>query len=152
MTGWPILSLITFLLMHAAPGTPFQPTSDRPLPPQVIERLEHQFGLDKPIWDQYLTWIGNTLQGDLGPSYRIRGRDVAEIIGDNVWTSVQLGLMAFGLALVVGVPLGAIAALRHNAWPDYVATLVSVLIGLVFGVVPAGRAARLDPIEALRYE
>jgi ABC-type dipeptide/oligopeptide/nickel transport system permease component len=122
-----VVSLITFLLMHAAPGTPFQPTSDRPLPPAVVESLENQFGLNKPIWEQYLSWIANILQGDLGPSYRIRGRDVQEIIGDNVWTSVQLGSMAFGMAVIVGIPLGVIAALRQNKWPDYAATFVSVI-------------------------
>lgn len=122
-----VVSLITFLLMHAAPGTPFQPTSDRPLPPAVIDRLEHQFGLDKPIWEQYLSWVGNILQGDFGPSYRIRGRDIQDIIGDNVWASVQLGSMAFGLAVILGIPLGVIAALRQNKWPDYAATFVSVI-------------------------
>ncbi|HEX6141016.1 MAG TPA: ABC transporter permease [Candidatus Limnocylindria bacterium] len=123
-----VVSLITFLLMHAAPGTPFQPTSDRPLPPQVVERLEQQFGLNKPIWEQYFNWIGGIiLHFDLGPSYRIRGRDVQEIIGDNVWRSVQLGGMAFALAVIVGIPLGVIAALRQNKWPDYAATFVSVI-------------------------
>lgn len=122
-----VVSVITFSLMHAAPGTPFQPTSDRPIPPSVIEALENQFGLNKPIWEQYLSWMGNMLQGDLGPSYRIRGRDVQQIIGDNVWTSIQLGTMAFGLAVIVGIPLGVIAALRQNKWPDYAATFVSVI-------------------------
>jgi oligopeptide transport system permease protein len=122
-----VVTLVTFLLMHAAPGTPFQPTSDRPLPPSVIEGLEAQFGLDRPIWEQYVNWMGNLVQGDLGPSYRIRGRGVSEIIGDNIWTSVQLGGMAFALAALIGIPLGAVAALRQNQWPDYVATFVSVI-------------------------
>jgi oligopeptide transport system permease protein len=121
------VSVITFVLMHSAPGTPFQPTSDRPLPPSVIKALEKQFGLDKPMWEQYISWIANILQGDLGPSYRIRGRDIQDIIGDNVWTSVQLGSQAFLVAVVVGLPLGVIAALRQNKWPDYLSTFVSVL-------------------------
>ncbi len=122
-----IVSLITFLLMHAAPGTPFQPVSDRPLPPAVIERLEAQFGLNKPIHEQYISWIANILQGDLGPSYRIRGRGVSEIVADNIWASVQLGTMSFVLAVIVGIPLGVIAALRQNKWPDYLSTFVSVI-------------------------
>lgn len=122
-----VVSVITFLLMHAAPGTPFQPTSDRPLPPAVIERLEAQFGLNKPIHEQYISWVGNILQGDLGPSYRIRGRGVSEIITDNMWASIQLGGMAFGLAVILGIPLGVIAALRQNKWPDYLSTFVSVI-------------------------
>ena len=122
-----IVSLITFLLMHAAPGTPFQPVSDRPLPPAVIERLEAQFGLDKPIHEQYISWIGNILQGDLGPSYRIRGRGVSEIITDNMWSSIQLGSMSFAMSVILGIPLGVIAALRQNKWPDYLSTFVSVI-------------------------
>ncbi len=122
-----VVSLITFLLMHAAPGTPFQQNPDRPLPQAVVERLNAQFGLDKPIWQQYINWIGGIVQGDLGPSYRIRGRDIQDIIGDNVWASVQLGSMAFGLAVILGIPLGVIAALRQNKWPDYAATFVSVI-------------------------
>ncbi len=122
-----IVSVITFLLMHAAPGTPFQPVSDRPLPPAVIERLEAQFGLDKPIHEQYISWVANILQGDLGPSYRIRGRGVSEIITDNMWASIQLGSMAFGLAVILGIPLGVIAALRQNKWPDYLSTFISVI-------------------------
>jgi ABC-type dipeptide/oligopeptide/nickel transport system permease component len=122
-----IVSLITFLLMHAAPGTPFQPVSDKPLRPEVIERLNSLFGLDRPIWEQYLSWVANVLQGDFGPSYRIRGRDVQEIIGDNIWASIQLGSMAFAVSVAAGIPLGVIAALRQNRWPDYVATFVSVI-------------------------
>ena len=122
-----IVSLITFLLMHAAPGTPFQPVSDRPLPPAVIERLEAQFGLNKPIHEQYISWIGNILQGDLGPSYRIRGRGVSEIITDNMWASIQLGTMSFALSVILGIPLGVVAALRQNKWPDYLSTFISVI-------------------------
>lgn len=122
-----VVSVITFLLMHAAPGTPFQPVSDRPLPPAVIERLEAQFGLDRPIHEQYISWVANILQGDLGPSYRIRGRGVSEIITDNMWASIQLGSMSFALAVILGIPLGVIAALRQNKWPDYVSTFISVI-------------------------
>ncbi|HEX2193475.1 MAG TPA: ABC transporter permease [Candidatus Limnocylindria bacterium] len=122
-----IVSVITFVLMHLAPGTPFQTRPDRPLPRAVIERLEEQFGLNEPLHVQYVNWVGGILQGDLGPSYRIRGRGVSDIIADNVWASVQLGVMSFALSVVVGIPLGVIAALRQNKWPDYAATFVSVI-------------------------
>jgi oligopeptide transport system permease protein len=122
-----VISVITFLLMHAAPGTPFQPRSDKPLRPEVLERLEEQFGLNKPIHEQYLSWVANFVQGDLGPSYANRGRDVSDIVGDNMWNSVQLGVMAFIFSVVVGIPLGVIAALRQNKWPDYFATFFSVI-------------------------
>jgi len=122
-----VISVITFLLMHAAPGTPFQPRSDKPLRPEVLERLEEQFGLNKPIHEQYLSWVANFIQGDLGPSYANRGRDVSEIVGDNMWNSIQLGVMAFIFSVVIGIPLGVIAALRQNKWPDYFATFFSVI-------------------------
>ena len=121
------VSLITFLLMHLAPGSPFQQNSEKVLSADVIERLDRQFGLDRPIWQQYLNWLGGILTGDLGPSYIIRGRDVQDLFGDRTWISVQLGLMAFGLAVVTGIPLGIVAALNHNRWPDYFATFISVI-------------------------
>jgi len=121
------VSLITFLLMHLAPGSPFQQNSEKVLSADVIERLDRQFGLDRPIWQQYLNWLGGILTGDLGPSYIIRGRDVQDLFGDRIWISVQLGLMAFGLAVVTGIPLGIVAALNHNRWPDYFATFISVI-------------------------
>lgn len=122
-----VVSLITFLLMHAAPGTPFQMNPDRPLPPAVVARLETYFGLDQPIHIQYINWVGNLVQGELGPSYRIRGRDIQQIVADNIWASIQLGSMAFALAVIAGIPLGVIAALRQNKIPDYLATFVSVI-------------------------
>jgi oligopeptide transport system permease protein len=122
-----VISVITFVLMHAAPGTPFQPRSDRPLSPQIIARLNEQFGLNKPIHEQYLSWITKFVTGDFGPSYANRGRDVAEIVGDNMWNSVHLGTMAFLFSVVLGIPLGVIAALRQNKWPDYASTFFSVI-------------------------
>jgi ABC-type dipeptide/oligopeptide/nickel transport system permease component len=122
-----VISVITFSLMHAAPGTPFQPRSDRPLRPEILARLEEQFGLNKPIYEQYLSWVANFVQGDLGPSYANRGRDVSEIVADNMWNSVQLGAMAFLFSVLLGIPLGVIAALRQNKWPDYAATFFSVI-------------------------
>jgi len=121
------VSLITFLLMHLAPGSPFQQNAEKVLSADLIERLDHHFGLDKPIWQQYLNWLGGILTGDLGPSYIIRGRDVQDLFGDRIWISVQLGLMAFGLAVVLGIPLGMVAAMNHNRWPDYAATFISVI-------------------------
>ncbi|HEX6128160.1 MAG TPA: ABC transporter permease, partial [Candidatus Limnocylindria bacterium] len=74
------VSLITFLLMHLAPGSPFQQNEEKVLSGELIERLDRQFGLDEPIWRQYLNWLGGILTGDLGPSYIIRGRDVQDLL------------------------------------------------------------------------
>jgi len=119
------VSLITFLLMHAVPGGPWD--REKPLPASVVRRLNAEYGLDDPIHVQYLRWAGALIQGDLGPSYRYRDRSVNDIVGDGIGTTVQLGVMAFLLAVLLGIPLGMIAALRQNKLPDYAATLVSIV-------------------------
>ncbi len=118
------ISLITFMLMHTVPGGPWD--REKPLPRSVVERLNAEYGLDDPLPVQYLRWAGGILTGDLGPSYRYRDRTVNDIVADGIATTAQLGVMAFLLAVLVGVPLGMIAALRHNGLPDYAATLVSI--------------------------
>ena len=119
-----VVSIITFSLMHAAPGGPW--SREKQLPPATVEFLKARFGLDDPIHVQYLTWVGNLVVGDLGPSYR-QGRDVNDIVADGIGTTVHLGVMAFLLSVVVGIPLGVIGALRHNRIPDYLATFISVI-------------------------
>ncbi len=119
------VSVITFVLMHAAPGGPWDKAKQ--LPASQIARLNEIYGLDQPVWQQYLHWVGGLLHGDLGPSYKYLDRTVDDIVAAGIWTTVQLGLMAFALSVIVGIPLGVIAALNHNRWPDYVATFISVL-------------------------
>ena len=82
------VSIITFFLMHAVPGGPWD--RDKRLPAATQERLNAKYGLDQPIYIQYITWAGKFIQGDLGPSYRYQDRTVNEIIADGVWTTVQL--------------------------------------------------------------
>ena len=120
-----VVSVITFALMHAAPGGPW--ARDKKLPQATIDRLNEIYGLDDPVPVQYLRWVGGLLRGDLGPSYKYRDRSVNDIVASGIWTTVQLGIQAFLLSVIIGIPLGVIAALRHNGWPDYVATFVSVL-------------------------
>jgi oligopeptide transport system permease protein len=119
------VSIITFFLMHAVPGGPWD--SEKRLPAGVQARLNAQYGLDKPLYEQYLQWAGGFIQGDLGPSYRSRDRRVNDIVADGIAATVQLGLMAFALSVVVGIPLGIFAALGHNRWPDYLSTGISVI-------------------------
>lgn len=119
------VSLITFLLMHAVPGGPWD--KEKPLPASVVQRLNAEYGLDDPLPVQYVRWAGALLTGDLGPSYRYRDRTVNDIVADGIGTTAQLGVMAFLLAVLVGIPLGMIAALRHNGLPDYAATMVSIV-------------------------
>ena len=119
------VSIITFFLMHAVPGGPWD--RDKRLPQATQDRLNAKYGLDQPIYIQYLTWAGKFVQGDLGPSYRYTDRTVNEIVADGFWTTVQLGIMAFILSVLVGIPLGIFAALGHNRGPDYVSTSVSII-------------------------
>ncbi|MBA2374226.1 MAG: ABC transporter permease [Chloroflexi bacterium] len=119
------VSLITFLLMHSVQGGPWD--REKPLPASVVQRLNAEYGLDDPLPVQYLRWAGALVSGDLGPSYRYRDRTVNDIVADGIGTTVQLGVMAFLLAVGLGIPLGMIASLRHNRWPDYAATMVSIV-------------------------
>ena len=119
------VSIITFFLMHAVPGGPWD--REKQLPQATVDRLNAKYGLDDPIYVQYITWATKFIQGDLGPSYRYTDRTVNDIVADGFWTTVQLGVMAFILSVVIGVPLGIFAALGHNRGPDYLATSVSIL-------------------------
>ncbi len=107
---------ITFFVMHAVPGGPF--TSEKAVTPAVQEALEKKYGLDKPLFEQYITYLGDAVALDFGPSIKMRGRDVIDIIGDGLKTSAKLGLFAAGIALVLGVVLGAVAALNRNKLVD----------------------------------
>jgi oligopeptide transport system permease protein len=120
-----VVSLITFSLMHAVPGGPW--ARDKALAPSLVATLNQKYGLDKPVYEQYTTWVANLLQGNLGPSYKFTDRTVNDIVGGGLWTTVQLGLMAFALSVLLGIPLGVIAALGHNRWPDYLSTSISVI-------------------------
>jgi oligopeptide transport system permease protein len=120
-----VVSLITFTLMHAVPGGPW--ARDKALAPSLVATLNQKYGLDQPIYVQYATWVGNLLQGNLGPSYKFTDRTVNDIVGGGLLTTIQLGLMAFFLSVVVGIPLGVFAALGHNRWPDYLSTGISVI-------------------------
>ncbi|MGI8871010.1 MAG: ABC transporter permease [Candidatus Limnocylindria bacterium] len=120
-----VVSVITFGLMHSAPGGPW--SREKKLPEATVAALNAKYGLDDPVPIQYLKWVGGLLHGDLGPSYKYLDRSVNDIVADGIGTTVQLGIQAFLLSVIIGIPLGVIAALRHNGIPDYLATLVSVL-------------------------
>src|SRR5215212_3947871 len=120
-----VVTFLTFMLMHAVPGGPW--AREKALPQGTIDRLNQKYGLDQPVYMQYATWVGNLAQGNLGPSYKYTDRTVNDIVADGIWTTVQLGLMAFFLAVAVGIPLGIFAALGHNRWPDYLSTGISII-------------------------
>ncbi|MEO6457683.1 MAG: ABC transporter permease [Chloroflexia bacterium] len=123
-----VVSIVTFGLMHTAPGGPWDRDSDqKPLPAHIIARLNKQFNLDKPIHEQYLLYMWGAVRGDLGPSYSQPGKNVGELIADRIPYSARLGVQALFLALLVGLPLGVIAALRQNTWVDYLALFISTI-------------------------
>jgi len=126
------VALITFSLAHAAPGSPFDKNENRPLPQATIERLNRLYGIDKPIHEQFVMYLGNLLRFDLGSSL-VKDRTVAEIIGSEFPVSAQLGLQALLLALAVSLPLGVVSALKQNTAVDY----ASLLFATVGTTVPA---------------
>jgi oligopeptide transport system permease protein len=119
------VSLITFVLMHMVPGGPW--SGDRNLPPGVTRSIANQYHLNEPIWQQYGRWVFDFIRGDLGPSFKYADRSINQIVAEGLPATVHLGLMAFVLSIAVGIPLGIIAALGHNRWPDYLATFVSMI-------------------------
>jgi ABC-type dipeptide/oligopeptide/nickel transport system permease component len=119
-----VVILLTFLMMRQIKGNPFRHT-DRAVPAEIQQNLERKFNLDKPWYLQYAYYVKGVFTFDLGPSLVVRGRDVNDIVKDQFPNSLELGVFAFLFAIVLGVPLGVIAALRHNTSVDYSAMFVS---------------------------
>jgi ABC-type dipeptide/oligopeptide/nickel transport system permease component len=119
-----LVILMTFVLMRQIEGNPFQRTV-RPVPESVQQNLERKFNLDEPWYLQYAYYVKDVFTFDLGPSLVLRNRDVNDIVREHFPVSLELGLYAMLFALVLGVPLGVLAALRHNTWADYGAMILS---------------------------
>jgi oligopeptide transport system permease protein len=115
----------TFFMLRFVPGGPF--TAEKAVPPEILRNLEAYYGLDQPLPRQYLNYLGGLLRGDLGPSFRYSNRTVNEILADKLPVSVELGLWSLAVALVLGLSLGIVAALRRNTWADYLATAVGTI-------------------------
>jgi peptide/nickel transport system permease protein len=121
-----ILSMFTFAIMHEVPGTPWK-QGQRPFSEVQIAALEARYGLDKPVWQQYLIWLGGVLRLDFGMSFEHPDESVLGLIARTWPTTAHLGGMALIIAFGVGVPLGLVAALKQNTWMDYLATLASIV-------------------------
>ena len=151
LTVWVVIT-ITFFVMRAVPGGPFM--GEKAITAAAQAALEAKYGLDKPLMEQYFTYLKDIVtKFDFGPSLKQRGRMVIDIIGDGMKTSAKLGVIAAFLALIVGVVLGAIAALRRNKFVDKVIMVVTtafvsmpsfiigslllVLFSIKLGVLPA---------------
>lgn len=122
LTIWVVIT-ITFFVMHAIPGGPF--LSEKAISASAQAALEAKYGLDKPLYEQYFTYLGDALRFDFGPSLKQRGRMVMDIIIDGMKTSVKLGLIAAGIAGIFGIVLGSVAALRRNKIIDKVIMVIT---------------------------
>src|ERR671932_149932 len=125
------VSLITFTLMHITPGGPWD--KDKAVSPQVVANLNARYNLDKPAWQQYLIYMSGVVRGDLGPSYTYQDRSVTQIILSGLPVTASLGILAAIVAVLVGVPLGIVAAMRQNTPVDYLA----LGFGTIFASVPS---------------
>ncbi len=164
------VSVITFALMHSVPGGPWD--REKRYPPATIRLLNDKYNLDEPVLVQYLNWVGpmrihdgvaeccgGILAGDLGQSFKYLDRPITQILGDGILTTMQLGVMAFLLAVAIGLPLGIIAALGHNKLPDYTATFISVLgistptfVSSILLIVIFGVVLGWLPTNALKWD
>ena len=151
LTVWVVIT-ITFFVMRAVPGGPFM--GEKAITAAAQAALEAKYGLDKPLMEQYFTYLKDIItKFDFGPSLKQRGRMVIDIIGDGMKTSARLGVIAAFLALIVGVVLGSVAALRRNKIVDkiimvvttafvsmpslIIGSLLLVLFSIKLGLLPA---------------
>jgi oligopeptide transport system permease protein len=125
----PIILLVifmTFWMMRAIKGSPFR-RSDKAVPPAVLANLNRNFGLDKPWYVQYVRYVKDVATLNLGPSLVLRDQGVNDIVEEHFPVSAELGAFAMLLAMLVGIPLGIVSALRVNTWIDYVGQFLSNL-------------------------
>ena len=147
-----VIVTLAFFLIRVAPGGPFN--QERGLSPEIRANLEAQFGLNDPLWLQYVHYLENLLHGNFGPSYNLPDFTVTELFAKGLPISVQLGSAALALALVVGSALGIIAALNQNRLGDYtvialatagitiptfvIAPVIQLVFGLSWKLLPIG--------------
>ncbi|TIO39261.1 MAG: ABC transporter, partial [Mesorhizobium sp.] len=147
-----VIVTVAFFLIRVAPGGPFN--QERGLSPEIRANLEAQFGLDDPLWLQYLHYLGNLLRGSFGPSYNLPDFTVTELFAKGLPISVQIGTSALVLALLLGSILGTIAALNQNKIADYsvialatagstiptfvTAPVIQLVFGLSWKLLPIG--------------
>lgn len=123
---WVVIT-ITFLLMHSIPGGPFDQDAMEKMNKNVRANLEAKFGLDRPLAEQYFLYLGNLLQGELGISIQYSPRTVNQIVAIRMPASAQVGALGLVIAIVGGVGLGVLAALKHEKWQDQTVKVISTV-------------------------
>lgn len=124
-----VLITITFFLLHIIPGGPFSPAENRNVPPKILEKISEQYGLNDPIPQQYVRYLKNLAQGNLGTSFKKQDTTVNELIAQGFPVSAKVGFWGVLISLAIGVPLGVIAAVKRGRWPDG-AAMVFATIGV----------------------
>ncbi|MDT0683892.1 oligopeptide ABC transporter permease OppB [Roseicyclus sp. F158] len=120
-----VLIVLSFVLMHAAPGGPF--TRERAIPPEVLVNLNARYGLDEPLWKQIGTYLWNIVAHfDFGPSFVYPSRTVNDVIAQGFPITLTYGAISFLVAVIVGCSLGVAAAIKQNSWLDYLAVGISI--------------------------
>ena len=154
-TLWAVIT-ITFFVMHAVPGGPL--TREKAISAEAQAALNAKYGLDKPLFEQYTTYLVDAVHGNFGPSIKQRGRMVTDIIADGMKTSAKIGIIALIIATFFGIVFGAIAALRRNtlfaraimvmttafvSMPSFImGSLLLILFSIKLGWLPANGAAK----------
>lgn len=119
-----IIITFSFFMIRLAPGGPFD--AEKAIPQEILVNIEKKFHLDEPLLMQYGRYLLDIVRGDLGPSFRYYDHDVNYYIANSLPTSLFLGSMAMGLALILGIGSGMLCAVRQNTWVDYLSMSVAV--------------------------
>ncbi|MYF79864.1 MAG: ABC transporter permease, partial [Chloroflexi bacterium] len=120
--------LFIFSLSSITPGDPAELMAGQRADPEAIERIRDRLGLNDPFMVQYLRYISDAFKGDLGESYRYRGRDVVELLAPRLKVSLELNIVSYFVTLIIGLPLGFWAAMRQGTWKDPTATTFMLLV------------------------
>lgn len=123
-----IVTLITYALGFYGPGDPVKIAMGQRYDPETAARVRHELGLDRPFFVQYADYVWGLLHGNLGESIKYR-RPVSDLIKSRLWVSFQLNAAALALGVLIGIPLGVMAAVRHHTWLDY-----AIVTGVVAGI------------------
>lgn len=118
---------LTFVILKLTPGTGVIPAGAQQISPDMIRRLEAQFGLDRPLYEQFGIYVWNAVRGDFGISFAYRPQTVSSIIERTFPISLRLGAYATLFAVIVGVTLGVLAAVNQNGWLDYTSVTMAIL-------------------------